>query len=67
MNEITIWESYNKKTGQWEHNHIEDGHCFYDKPIPKSKLQKKSWPNKQWNKSFGYLINNKVYELKYGE
>lgn len=61
IKEITIWERYNVKKKQWEHNHISDGFAKEDKPIPVSDNQKKAWKKAEWRKQMALLINNVVY------
>lgn len=64
MSVITIWQRYNSKTEQWEHNHISDG--WSDNvtiPVAVNKKQKKSWSGSKWQKIKGYLDeNNKVIQ-----
>jgi len=56
---ITVWIKLNN--GVYEHNHIEEGHSFNQKPTPKFDSQK-SWLNNQWLKKHAYLVNNKIVQ-----
>lgn len=59
MNPITIWQRLNEKN-EYEHNHIEDGHCESNFPTIKFDSQK-GWKNGKWNKHFA-LLNNGIIE-----
>lgn len=60
---ITVWERSNEdKTSRnyclWEHNHISSGYNESQrKPVPKGRIQEKSWPNGEWRKYIAKLIN----------
>ena len=58
--EITIWKKFNSMTKEWEHNHIEDGHCSNDVPTPVSKEQKQMWKGHKWLSVFGFIDNGKI-------
>ncbi len=60
---ITIWERWLKqKDGsfQWEHNHIEEGHCPNDVPTPKVEVHKRTWSGGKWRKFFRHLNEKDV-------
>lgn len=55
---ITIWE---RKIGDaWAHNHIEDGHSFWDHPKPRCAYQANCWAGVQWRRTYGYLDDGNV-------
>lgn len=59
--QITIWESWNQKRGEWKHNHIEFGWMKTDKPNPKTNSkEQKGWNGQKWKRELGWLINNVV-------
>lgn len=58
---ITVWKKFNVKTQKWDHNHIEDGHVFGNKPIGKFPEQTKKWRNNIWICNHRHLdIDGKV-------
>ena len=57
---VTIWERYNKRIKDFEHNHIEDGFNDCDKPTAISKFQEGMWRNAIWRKSLGSLVDGCV-------
>ena len=58
---ITVWERWNEKEGQWEHNHIQDGYNEDETaPPPLNDTQGKAWANLKWRKQKGYLEGCKV-------
>lgn len=60
--QVTIWQKLNPKTGQYEHNHIENGKIEGEIPLPISLLQEKAWKGALWRKSYGFLIEGKVHK-----
>ena len=66
---ILVWESWNEKTEQFLHNHIEDGwgiHFNLPTPsIPRHNCpeQKRAWKGQKWRVSKAYLINGTVEEI----
>lgn len=66
MKPITVWKRVNNETKQYEHNHIEDGHCESSFPNPNNDIDGKpftaqsNWKNGKWEKTFAYLADNKV-------
>lgn len=58
----TIWSRFNNKLECFEFNHIETGHVPEDVPFARSEHQKASWKNAKWQKVFGAVIANEVYE-----
>ncbi len=62
MTHITIWSRWNNKTKEFDHNHIEDGWVETDTPMPKSDLQKASWKDATWQRTYGTLESRVVNE-----
>lgn len=63
--EITVWERKNEQ-GEFEHNHIEDGHVPTDQPLPHSPTQERAWKHAEWKRTYAYLIDRKVsYECSH--
>jgi hypothetical protein len=60
---ITCWEKWEQqedKSWDWQHNHIEEGHCPNDLPTPKVELHKRAWAKGPWRKSFNYLNEDRI-------
>lgn len=53
---ITLWYRKNEK-GNYDYNHLEDGHCSFEVPTMNSELQRKAW-RCEWRKEFKYLSND---------
>jgi len=56
---ITSWSKYNRKTKQWRHNHIEDGHITKDFPTGTSE-QTEAWKSGLWTQYYEYMDSNRV-------
>lgn len=61
--EILIWEARNKKSGQFEHNHIEDGWGTHSVPKARFPDQEKAWKGQEWSATEAYLIDEKVVKV----
>lgn len=57
---VTIWERLDEKSGEYKHNHIEDGWSIYDNPESKSKEQKMFWKKATWKRTYGFINGNKI-------
>lgn len=56
MKPITIWLRFDKETGRFEHNHIEDGHTEnLNAPIGRCPEQARMWKGGRWLAWHGYL------------
>ena len=55
---VTIWLRKNRKTGEYEHNHIDeqDPEDFF--PVPINEEQKKAWSGASWNAKAGFLTDD---------
>ncbi len=63
--QVTLWSKLNKKTSQYDYNHLEDGWCENDVPTPMiEKSLQADWKNSKWEKTHSYLVNGKVQEIK---
>jgi len=56
LHPVTLWSRKNEK-GQWEFNHLEDGHVpeGTTKPTPKHENHKSAWRKGEWMSSAAYL------------
>lgn len=54
MTLATLW--YRETKGEYEFNHLEDGHCENNAPTPKCDAHKRAW-NGKWKKEFVYLTD----------
>ena len=53
---VTLWYRKNE-TGEFEFNHLEDGHSSFETPTIKSESQRKAW-RCEWKKEFKHLSND---------
>ena len=62
--EVTIWEKFSVKKGEYQHNHIEQGwQTQLDAPLPKTQKQAKDWKGAKWKKQYGFLREGQVTVL----
>lgn len=54
MMPVTLWSRKNK-TGCFEHNHIESGHCSTMAPSLKSRAQEKAWTGCEWLREHAWI------------
>ena len=60
MKKITVWQ-VKVTSGDWEHNHIEDGWSERDMPQAINEAQAKAWGGKEWQRLHRYLdADNKI-------
>jgi hypothetical protein len=67
MKPITIWLRLNSQSGEYDHNHIEDGFIPSDQshPTTVNSEQKRMWVNGSWRAQYAYLNNKyQVIECK---
>lgn len=55
---VTIWYRKNRKTGEYEHNHIENGSPEDLFPTPINEDQRKAWSGASWNAKGGFLTDD---------
>lgn len=67
MKPITIWlmwvEDKERKTAEWQHNHIEDGHSDREAPFAHSSWQVKRWTGQKWQRKHAHLNSHGVVVL----
>lgn len=56
---VTLWSRKNEK-GEWEFNHLEDGHVPPDtaKPTPKHENHKSAWKKGEWQYVHAHLTGD---------
>lgn len=53
---ITVWSRKNAD-GEYEHNHIEDGHATTKLPKPKCDNHVKAWAKGDWKAEHAHIIH----------
>jgi len=53
---VTLWSRKNER-GEYEHNHLDDGHCEAgtERPRPKTDAHKSAWNKGQWAYEHAWL------------
>lgn len=70
MRKITMWARKNedkqsKSFGEYEHNHIEDGHVLTIYPAPKAEVHVKPWKRGDWLPTHAFLTNDSPPKVIY--
>ena len=55
LSPVTVWFRLNRKTDEFEHNHVEDGHMIATEPFPINDFQKKAWKGCLWQYEHRYI------------
>lgn len=75
LSPVTVWYRWDGIVGDWEYNHLGDGHELTDKPAPRHPIHIKGWSGGKWIKYHMWLTDDlpaKVVgytpdDLAYGE
>ena len=59
---VTLWKRKNK-AGDFEFNHLEDGHTNNAKPTPKHPCHEKAWGSGEWLAEKAWLNENGKIEV----
>lgn len=54
MEPVTLWERKNAR-GEWEHNHLSDGHEQGERPVPKHPNHVRAWRGGEWRRRHAWL------------
>lgn len=62
MKPVTLWKRKNK-AGDFEFNHLEDGHINNAKPTPQHQNHGKAWGSGEWLAEKAWLNDNGKIEV----